>query len=93
MGRGCPTGHEYCEKVEPPSQCLPVPPALGQAACGCAQSLGMLTGCWRAGSTLGILPVLWDCSAPPMDSEPASVYEVSPLFRLSRALCGENKET
>lgn len=27
MGRGCPAGHECCEKVEPPSQCLPVPPA------------------------------------------------------------------
>lgn len=93
MGRGCPAGHECCEKVEPPSQCLPVPPASWTGCLWLCQEPGdahRVLESWQhpghPASPLGLL-----CS--PMDSERASVYEVSPLFRLSRALCGENKGT
>lgn len=78
--------------------------ALGEAACGCAQTggsaLGMLAGCLRAGRTVGApehpadpLGSVTEAPVPRWIQSLLSAYEASHLFRLNMALCGENKET
>lgn len=85
-------GQECCEKVQPPSWYLPVPPASWTGClwpCPDPGDAHRVLESWQdpghPASPLGLL-------CPLMDSEPASA-KVSPLFRLSVALCGENKET